>query len=307
MFSWLSELIGAMGSAIGESVTSIGESFADAVFAALLRWIYEHIFNAISDFFTSIDNMGVEIFELDWIKGMLELFRLFGWSLFCVGLVVCIFDFAIEYQNGNGNIKGSFLNVMKGFFAASLITTLPVRLYVFCISLQSSFSKGMIGLGSASVNESISELGNRTLIENFILPESSEITLFILLCLIAFAYAIVNVFFQNIKRGGILLIQMAVGSMYMFSLPRGYADGFNSWVKQVIAICLTAFLQTSLLFLGLLTFPTHMLLGLGIMLSATEVPRIAQQFGLDSSVRVNMASMVHTTTSVVNLGKAMVK
>ena len=94
-------------------------------------------------------------------------------------------------------------------------------------------------------------------------------------------------FFANIKRGGILLIQIAVGSLYMFSVPRGYADGFNQWCKQVIAICLTAFMQTTLLFLGLMTFPNNMLLGLGIMLAANEVPRIAQQFGLDSSVRVN--------------------
>lgn len=54
----------------------------------------------------------------------------------------------------------------------------------------------------------------------------------------------------------------------MFSVPRGYADGFNQWCKQVAAICLTAFMQTTLLFLGLLTFPDHMLLGLGIMLAA---------------------------------------
>lgn len=34
-----------------------------------------------------------------------------------------------------------------------------------------------------------------------------------------------------------------------------------------------------------------MLLGMGILLSANEVPRIAQQFGLDSSVKVNMMSV----------------
>ena len=101
-----------------------------------------------------------------------------------------------------------------------------------------------------------------------------------LLCMIAFAYCVIKMFFANIKRGGILLIQIAVGSLYMFSVPRGYADGFNQWCKQVIAICLTAFMQTTLLFLGLMTFPNNMLLGLGIMLAANEVPRIAQQFGL---------------------------
>ena len=44
------------------------------------------------------------------------------------------------------------------------------------------------------------------------------------LLLIAFAYCVIKVFFQNIKRGGILLVQMSVGSLYMFSVPRGSMD-----------------------------------------------------------------------------------
>ena len=93
----------------------------------------------------------------------------------------------------------------------------------------------------------------------------------------------------------------------MFSVPRGYTDGFNQWCKQIAALCLTAFMQTTLLFLGMMTFPGNMLLGLGIMLAANEVPRIAQQFGLDSSVRVNMSSIVHTTSTAVSIGRAVAR
>ena len=93
----------------------------------------------------------------------------------------------------------------------------------------------------------------------------------------------------------------------MFSVPRGYQDGFNQWMKQIAALCLTAFMQTSLLFLGLLTFPGNMLLGLGIMLAANEVPRIAQQFGLDSSVRVNMMSVTSTVNTAVRAGQFVAK
>lgn len=100
---------------------------------------------------------------------------------------------------------------------------------------------------------------------------------------------------------------MAVGSLYMFSIPRGYQDGFNQWMKQIAALCLTAFMQTTLLFLGLLTFKDNMLLGLGVMLSANEVERIARQFGLDSSVKVNMMSVIHTTTTAVNLTRSVAK
>ena len=66
-------------------------------------------------------------------------------------------------------------------------------------------------------------------------------------------------------------------------------------------------MQTTLLYLGLMTFPSNMLLGLGIMLAANEVPKIAQQFGLDTSVRVNMMSVVHASSTAVNLTRSLAK
>lgn len=155
--------------------------------------------------------------------------------------------------------------------------------------------------------QGLSEQSIAILTANFVLPQNTVIGLFELLALVAFAYCVIKIFFANIKRGGILLIQMAVGALYMFSVPRGYTDGFNQWVKQIIALCLTAFLQTTLLFLGLLTFSDNMLLALGIMLAAGEVPRIAQQFGLDSSVKVNMMSVVHATSTAVNMTRSVAK
>ena len=93
----------------------------------------------------------------------------------------------------------------------------------------------------------------------------------------------------------------------VFDVAIEYQNAFNQWMKQIAALCLTAFMQTTLLFLGLLTFPGSMLLGLGIMLASNEVPRIAQQFGLDSSVKVNMTSIVHATTTAVNLTRSVAR
>ena len=62
-----------------------------------------------------------------------------------------------------------------------------------------------------------------------------------------------------------------------------------------------------MLFLGLITFENNMLLGLGIMLSANEVPRIAQQFGLDSSAKFNVMNVVHATSTAVNLSRSVAK
>ena len=54
-------------------------------------------------------------------------------------------------------------------------------------------------------------------------------------------------------------------------------------------------------------FQNNMLLGIGIMLAAGEVPRVAQQFGLDSSVKVNMSSVIYSTNSAANLARNIMK
>lgn len=273
----------------------------------MLKWFYETIYNAVADFFSMMGNMGADVFDLDWIKATIKLFTLFGWALFIAGVVVAIFDVAIEYQCGRANIKSTAVNILKGFFACSLIGIVPVELYKFCISLQNTFSHDLSALFAGGQSIDLAGQSTSVLQGSFAVSTNIQMNLFNILALIAFAYCVVKIFFANIKRGGILLIQMAVGALYMFSVPRGYQDGFNQWMKQIAALCLTAFMQTSLLFLGLLTFPGNMLLGLGIMLAANEVPRIAQQFGLDSSVRVNMMSVVHATTTAVNLTRSVAR
>jgi hypothetical protein len=210
----------------------------------------------------------------------------------------------MEYQSGRANLKSTAVNVLKGFLACSLVGTVPVELYKFCISLQNTFSHDLAALFGSSQSLNLVGQGSNVLSGTFGITTNLSFSLFNILSLIAFAYCVVKIFFQNIKRGGILLIQMAVGTLYLFSVPRGYADGFVQWMKQVMAICLTAFLQTTLLYLGLLTLPGNLLLGIGIMLAANEVPRIAQQFGLDSSVKVNMMSVYHATTTAVNMTRS---
>ena len=128
-----------------------------------------------------------------------------------------------------------------------------------------------------------------------------------LFILVMMGYAVIKCFFANLKRGGILLIQIAVGSLYMFSVPRGYMDGFVQWCKQIIGLCLTTFLQTTILSAGLLVLREHALLGLGLMLSAGEVPRICGAFGLDTSTRANVIAAVNAAQTAVNTTRTVVQ
>lgn len=308
MFSWLEGLVSSIASSIGGVFEGIGDTIVNAIWDNLVKWLFNAFYDSIADVFSQMGDMGAEIFDLSWIESAVHLFFLFGWVLFGVGVIVAAFDLAVEYQNGRANIKSTMLNVLKGFFAANLVTVVPVNLYTFCISLQNVFLKDLAADYVGAQNFNLGEVALKVLAAKFGPPTvGPALGLLNLLTLIALAYCVLKVFFANIKRGGILLIQMAVGSLYLFSVPRGYTDGFSQWCKQIFALCLTAFLQTVLLFLGLLTFQDNLLLGLGIMLAAGEVPRIAQQFGLDSSVKVNMMSVVHATSTAVNMTRNIAK
>lgn len=255
-------------------------------------------YEGISDVFTIIDESSANLFELAWINAFISLFHHIGWGLFVCGLIIAVFDTAIGYENGQANIKETCLNVLKGFFACSLITVVPQRLYSFCVSLQHTFAADLMSAMVANRNVSLMNSGLEA-----IEALRTDVSVSSLLFMIMIGFCTIKIVFANIKRGGILLCQIAVGSLYMFSIPRGYTDGFVNWCKQVIATCLTAFLQTTLLYLGLLTFPDHHILSIGICLSANEVPRIAQMFGLDTSVKVNVMSI----SSTVSMGSRVIR
>lgn len=308
MFDWLGDIFSGMGEAFSNAFGTMSETLANSIFTSMLQWLYKTTYDAIADFFQMMGNMGAEIFDLPWIEAIVKLVTLFGWALFVAGIVVAVFDLAIEYQSGKANPQALAINVLKGFFACSLIGPLPIELYKFCISLQNTLSHDLSVIYAGEQYVDFSKAAASAVLGVFGpgMPTGTSL-LFLLLCLIAFAYCVIKVFFQNIKRGGILLVQISVGALYMFSVPRGYDENFVQWIKQVIAICLTAFMQTTLLYLGLMTFQENMLLGLGVMLAANEVPRIAQQFGLDSSVKMNMMSVVHASSTIVNLSRTLAK
>ena len=287
MFDWIGDAL----SWVGDKFSDVGTAISEAVWDVMLEWLFNTIYGAVAEFFGMMNGMGADIFSQSWVSAFLQLFSLFGWTLFAAGLVVAVFDTAIEYQTGRANIQSNCLNVLKGFMAVSLFTKVPVEMYKFCITLQTTFSGDLIG---SFIGATRGDLG--TTAEVVLKNMGGYSGLLGLLTMIALAYCVVKLFFANIKRGGILLCQIAVGSLYMFSLPRGFSDGFNGWCKQIFALCLTAFLQTTILYLGLLTYTQHALLAVGICLSATEVPRIAQMYGLDTSVRVNMMSVSHTVS-----------
>ena len=293
----------------------IWDFVADKILGQIVDWFYGQVVGFLGNFFAEMGNMGVELFEMSWVQSIVLFFSYLAWALYGTGLVVACFECGIEYSSGRGNIRETALNAIKGFMAVSLFTVVPVRLYELSVTLQGQLTAGITGYG-ASIGDVASDI-----MQEFSAVESlTDLTsgpflgfgsitsgIMILFCIILMAYAIIKVFFANLKRGGILLIQIAVGSLYMFSVPRGYTDGFIQWCKQIIGLCLSAFLQATILVAGLMVFKDHALLGLGLMLSAGEIPRIAGAFGLDTSTKASLMSAVYTAQAAVNTTRTVVQ
>ena len=288
---------------LGRSFAESMEGMQPSIWEKFLLWLYEHVFDAVGNLFTSIGTLGADLFNMAWVQAFLRLFRYVGWTLFIAGLVVAVFDTAVEYQSMRRiDAKHQMLPMLYGFLAVQLFTVVPVRLYVFCGQLQGTFVHELASLFGAEVaSGSVGEAAGNAL--GSIQMTGSFTNLFFLLAL---AWCVLKVLFANIARGGILMCQIAVGSLHLFSLPKGDSEGFVLWMKQVIGLCLTAFLQITVLYLGLLTWQVSVLSGLGLLIAATEVPRVAQQFGLETGMRASMRSMMQSTVSFVNLARIVV-
>lgn len=294
----------------------IWDFVADTVLGQIIDWIYGQIVGFLGDFFMQMGNMGADLFAMSWVQSIVLFFSYLAWALYGVGLVVAAFECGIEYQSGRGSIKDTALNAIKGFMAVGLFTTVPVELYKLSVSLQGSFTAGITGLGTdigtvaGNIITTLQGAGGleQSMTTN-VFGGLNAITspIMMLFIVILMGYSVIKVFFANLKRGGILLIQISVGSLYMFSVPRGYIDGFVSWCKQVIGLCLTAFLQATVLIAGLMVVKDHALLGLGLMLAAGEIPRIAGQFGLDTSTKANLMSTMYAAQTAVNMTKTVIQ
>ena len=127
----------------------IWDFVAATIMDNLIDWFYGQVVGFLGNFFSAMGNMGVELFELEWVQAIVLFFSQLGWALFGVSLVVCAFEFGIEYTTGRANLQHTALNAIKGFLAVSLFTTVPIRLYALSVSLQGRLSAGITGYGTS--------------------------------------------------------------------------------------------------------------------------------------------------------------
>ena len=140
------------------------------------------------------------------------------------GLAVAVFDTAIEYQSGRVNIQSTCLNILKGFMAVSLFTKLPVALYKFCITLQTTFSDDLMSSFTGSVR---GDLGDTA---NVVLKSMAGYSGLIgILTVIALAYCVITVLCEYQKRRNFTLSDSGGKPVYVFDSER-----FFRWIQQLV-------------------------------------------------------------------------
>lgn len=98
-----------------------------------------------------------------------------------------------------------------------------------------------------------------------------------------------------------------IGALHMLSIPRGYTEAFFSWCKQIVALCITSFIQNILVAIAVILYTQNgisigsLVISVGFMLSASEVPRILSNFGLDTSMKLNLSQGVMSVSQILNI------
>lgn len=268
-----------------------GSNEAELLGIGMAQWITSLI-NMNNDFTVSIFNNSMVNSLLWFISGIADLF-------FITGIAFAFFEFGINKHEGKDfSVKSLILNIFTGLIATICLTTLPVLLLKFtnyiCNLICRAFTNN--AMIEFVYNSAAGESGNA-----FSGWGTSILYIVVFVC-------VMKVFLANLKRGGILITLMFIGSIHVFSVPRGYLDAFSSWCKQVIGVCITSFMSNVLIVLGAVVYSTNsgadigdLILSAGVMLAAAEVPRIAQQFGLDTSMKTNVSQAIYAASGITSI------
>ena len=289
-----------------EAITSLPNQIVDGIVGAIVaamdtvsnaymdgitKWLFTTLLTVTETVFSYTMSSTSNIFNYPWFNVIVGLFSKFGTFLFVIGVVLVFVDVGIEYRRRGADLSAAMLNFGKGMMALGLFSTVPVPLFNFCASIQSMI------LHTLSINWSFQSIKDAVLVQFVSAP-------LLVIMLIIMIVLMIIVYFDSLKRGGILLVQICIGSLYMISVPRGYMDNFYGWCKQIIALCVTVLLQNLLMFCGLMIVPTNLFLGIGTMFAAKEVPRICAQFGLDTSAKTSFTNMAMGVNASMQAVKA---
>lgn len=276
------------------------------IFQGFVQFIVSNTGAWISDILAQNNDFIASVFDSNIAIPLLGFIEAVGGFFFVFGVCFAVSEWAVDVNEGNSNnFMATFKNSLIGFAALCSFTSIPILMLKFTNDICNQLGQALAVESMRDVFSNMNTQTGETAIDsNFF--SGWGMGLFEIIAFIC----VIKVFFGNIKRGGILFTLIIIGSVHMFSIPRGYTDAFWSWCRQVVGVCLTSFCQNLLITLSVVLYgnssmdPGDMIICSGIMLAASEVPRILQQFGLDTSMRANVTQAIFGISGVMNIASA---
>lgn len=275
----------------------------EEIWSYLTRNILTGIQKVIQVCIDGIYETSVRLFDYNFISALLSFIFSLGFALFVVGTLVSLISTTVDYSSGYKiSFKQNILPIFFGLFSVYGFTYVPIILYKFTYYLQSLLMSSLYNvINKSDVPSSIFNYSKDVIVDRFFNIISTVSIVYLLVSM----YCVIKIFIQSIKRGGVLLLIIGTGSLYMFSIPVSGTKVLTSYLKKIFALCFTSFFQTTLLSLGFAIFPHENIVGISLMLAASETSKIAEQFGLDVSAKDSFENAKRATMNIIKAGRMM--
>lgn len=281
-------------------------SIAGDIADALLRWMYDALIGGFETVIGDVVDIGTEVFEhpqnYPYVQVTIEFFQKLAWVFLALGLVLAAMEAAIAYYNGRGDFGNVALNVIKSYAVCFFLTTFAIRVYKFVLlDINPGWLEVVMHTGT-NPPEAVDTHGILVLFTAIL--DGLELIgygLHGIIMLLVILYLLIKIYFMIFKRTALFIALLGIGSLHMIEIPRGIWDGFTGWVKQVAGICFITVIQTTLLGIAARLFVDgHPLLGIGMMAACEDVPRIADRYGVDTSMNSGAAAAFGGAAHVID-------
>ena len=237
-------------------------------------------------------DVGINIFARssgDWVFKpvgvFVDFFNQLSLLMLAIGVFLAIAETAVSYSNGQGNVAGSIINIVKAFVFALLYTNVMIYLFETVLDLGGLIMANGVGiqitdgtLGNTLINVggdlivadasigAISKVVQIILVKWFEQTEGIKVVLsiaqtagnvgkigiFILIFVLFFVVIVIIKFGLLLdKRIVVFMALLSEGSLLPFSMARGYAGNFQSFLQKSMTFMLSCILQVWFFALGI--------------------------------------------------------
>lgn len=279
----------------------------DWYFNAGENYFSELVNSVLTAWFQMFNTAALNLFSQSFVIEIMNAFKMLGCTLFSAGFIIALLEYLIEASDGKGEWHNLVFNTTKGVVFATCFVTIPLSFFNFTnevnVMMSYSMSGGLYDT-LASTNDGV--IRTQTLMSTFFSGSAQSgnalIVIITMIIIIVFGFKIM---LDNVSRAGSLFVLIIFGSLHAFSIPRGYIDSSVGWCKQVLGLCLTNVVENILMITGFYiwttgtSLPTY-LAGIGALCAATLVPRLAQQFSVDTSIKANISQAMFMSSMIMN-------